>query len=137
MMKSSIYGHPQFFKINSLVLHKIKDIQNCNTLYTSNCPIFIIPFMTNETYWNCTKFIVMKIHKYTNNLKVILSNYNPYNSCNHSSKSWGCKILFVYMQSLVPFIMNAPNNIQVYGYCVFYTSFANVETCHIFCCNAI
>jgi hypothetical protein len=26
--KSSIYGHPHFFRINGLVLHKIKDIQN-------------------------------------------------------------------------------------------------------------
>ncbi len=54
-----------------MVLHKIKDIQNFNILYTSNCPLFIIHFMTNETYWNCTKFILMKIHKYTISLKVI------------------------------------------------------------------
>ncbi len=36
--------------------------------------------------WSCfhpTKFILMKIHKYTNILKVISLNYNPYNSCNH------------------------------------------------------
>jgi len=42
-------GHPQFLKINGLVLHKIKDIQNYNTLYTSNCPLLNIHFMTNET----------------------------------------------------------------------------------------
>jgi hypothetical protein len=34
-------------------------------------------FMTNETYQNYTKFIVMKIQKYTNILKVISLNYNP------------------------------------------------------------
>ncbi len=55
------------------------------------------PFMTNETYRNCTKFTFMKIHMYTNILKVISLNYNPYNSCNHFSKSWGCSILCVYM----------------------------------------
>jgi hypothetical protein len=106
--KSSIYGHPQIFRINGLVLHKIKDIQNFNTLYTSNCPLLIIHFMTNETYQNCTKFILMKIHKHTNILKVISLNYNHYNSCNHFSKSWGCRILCVYTQSLAPFTMNTP-----------------------------
>jgi hypothetical protein len=44
----------------------MKDVQNFNTLYTSNCPLFTIHFMTNQTYQNYTKFIVMKIHKYTN-----------------------------------------------------------------------
>ncbi len=91
-----------------MVLHKIKDIQNFNTLCTSNCPFHPIHFMTNETYWNCTKFTLKKIHKYTKFLKVISLNYNPYNSCNHFSKSWGCRILFVYTQSLAPFTMNAP-----------------------------
>jgi hypothetical protein len=91
-----------------LVLHKIKNIQNFNTLYTSNCPFLIIHFMTNKTYRNCTKFNFMKINKYKNILKVISLNYNPYNSCNHFSKSWGCKILCVYTQSLNPFTMNAP-----------------------------
>jgi len=50
----------------------------------------------------------MKIHKYKNIWKVISLNYNPYNSCNHFSKTWGCKILCVYMHSFVPFTMNAP-----------------------------
>ncbi len=63
--------------------------------------------MTNETYWNCTKFITMKIHKYINILKVNSLNYNLYNSCNHFSKSWGCRILCVYRESLAPFIVNA------------------------------
>jgi hypothetical protein len=54
----------------------------------------------------------MKIHKYTNILKVISLNYNPYNSCNHFSKSWGCKILCVYMQFLVFFIVNTPISID-------------------------
>jgi len=94
-----------------LVSHKIKDIQNFNTLYTSNYPILIIHFMTNETYWNCTKLILMKIHKYTNILKVISLNCNPYNLCNHFFKSCGCRILCVYTQSLAPFTMNAPNNL--------------------------
>jgi hypothetical protein len=68
--------------------------------------------MTNETYQNWTKFIVMKIHKYSNILKVISLNYNPYNSCNHFSK---CKILCMYMyKSLVLFIVNAPKcNINI------------------------
>jgi hypothetical protein len=62
--------------------------------------------MTNETYQNCTKFIVMKLHKYSNILKAISFNYNLYNSCSHFSK---CKILCMYMyKSLVPSIMNAP-----------------------------
>jgi len=91
-----------------LFLHKITYFQNFNTLYTSNYPLLIIHFMTNETYPNCTKFILMKIHKYTNILKAISLNYNLYNSCNHFSKSWGCNILCVYMWSLVPFTMNAP-----------------------------
>lgn len=47
--------------------------------------------MTNETYRNYTKFIVMKIYKYINIFKVISLNYNPYNSCNYFSKSWGAK----------------------------------------------
>jgi hypothetical protein len=81
-------------------------------MYTSNCSLLTIHFMTNETYQNCTKFILMKIHKYTNILKVISLNYNPYNSCNHFSKSWGCKILCVYMQSLVLFIVNTPISID-------------------------
>jgi len=51
-------------------------------MYTSNYPLLIIHFMTNGTYQNCTKFILMKIHKYTNILKVISLNYNLYNSCN-------------------------------------------------------
>jgi len=62
-----------------------------------NCLIVTTSFMTNETYQNCTKFTLMKIHKYTNILKVISLNYNLYNSCNHFSKSWGCNILCVYM----------------------------------------
>jgi hypothetical protein len=107
-----MYGHPQFFKINGLVLHKINDIQNFNTLYTSNYSFLTINFMTNETYQNFTKFILMKIHKYTNILKVISLNYDPYNSCNHFSKSWGCMILCVYTQSLALFSMNAP----IYSY---------------------
>jgi len=86
----------EFSKSNGLVLHKIQNIQNFNTMYTSNYPLLIIHFMTNETYQNCTKFIFMKIHKYTNILKVISLNYNPYNSCNHFSKSWGCKIICVH-----------------------------------------
>ncbi len=94
-----------------MVLHKIKDIQNFNTLYTSNCPFLIIHFMTNETYGNCSKFILMKIHKYINILKVISLNYNPYNSCNHFSKSRTCMILCMYMQSLASFTMNAPNKL--------------------------
>jgi hypothetical protein len=86
----------EFSKSNGLVLHKIQNIQNFNTMYTSNYPLLIIHFMTNETYQNCTKFIFMKIHKYTNILKVISLNYNPYNSCNHFSKSWRCKIICVH-----------------------------------------
>ncbi len=69
-----------------MVLHKIKDIQNFNTL----TPHYI-HFMTNETYQNCTKFILMKIHKYTNILKVISLNYNPYNSCNHFQSHGGVR----------------------------------------------
>ncbi len=76
-----------FFKTNCLVLHEIKDIQNFNTMYTLNCPLLTIDFMTNETYQNCPNFILTKIHKYTNILKVISLNYNLYNSCNHFSKS--------------------------------------------------
>ncbi len=60
-----------------MVLHKIKDIQNFNTMYTSNCSLLTIYFMTKETYQNFTKFILMKIHKYTNILKMISLNYNP------------------------------------------------------------
>jgi hypothetical protein len=90
-----------------MVLHKINDIQNFNTLYTLNCPLLTIHFMTNEKYRNCTKFL-MKIHKYTNILKMISSNCNLYNSCNHFSKSWGRMILCVYMQSLALFTVNAP-----------------------------
>jgi len=93
-----------------MVLRKIKDIENWNTLYTSNFSFLTIHFMTNETYQNRTKFILMKIHKYTNILKVISLNYNPYNSRNHFSKSWGCKILCMYTKSLAPFIVNALNN---------------------------
>jgi hypothetical protein len=107
--KSSIYDHPQIFRINGLVLHKIKDIQNFNTPYTSNCPLLIIHFMTNETYQNCTKLHkLMKIYKHTNILKVISLNYNHYNSCNHFSKSWECRILCMYTQSLAPFTTNTP-----------------------------
>jgi hypothetical protein len=86
-----MYAHPIFFKINALILHKIKDIQNFNTLYTMNFPLLTIHFMTNETYQNCTKFILMKIHKYTNILKVISLNYNHYNSCNQNFKIMGVK----------------------------------------------
>ncbi len=48
--KSPISGHSQNFKINGLVLHKIKHVQNFNTMYTSNYPLLTIHFMTNETY---------------------------------------------------------------------------------------
>ncbi len=65
---------------NGLVLHKIKDIQIFNTQSTLNCPFLTIHFMTNETNRNFTKFIVMKIHKYINILKVIILIYNPNNS---------------------------------------------------------
>jgi len=51
----------------------------------------------------------MKIHKYTNILKMISLNFDPYNSCNHFSKLWGCMILCMCMQSLVPFIANTPH----------------------------
>jgi hypothetical protein len=86
-----------------LVLHKIKDIQNFNTLYTLNYTLY--------DQWNISKLHkihLMKIHKYTNIFKVISLNYNPYNSCNHFSKSWGCKILCMYTWSFTPFTMNAP-----------------------------
>ncbi len=60
------------------------------------CLIVTTPFMTNETYQNCTKFTLMETHMYTNILKVISLNYNLYNSCNHFLKSQGCSILCVY-----------------------------------------
>jgi hypothetical protein len=69
--------------------------------------------MTYETYRDGTKSIVMKIHKYKNILEVISLNFNAYNSCNHFSKSWRCKILCVYMQSLAPFIVNATHRFHV------------------------
>jgi hypothetical protein len=97
-----------FSKLMVWFLHKIKHIQNFNTLYTSNCPLLTLHFMTNETYQDCPKFIVMNIHKYTNILKMISLNYNPYNSCNHFSKSWGCKILCAYTRSLAPFTRTHP-----------------------------
>jgi hypothetical protein len=52
----------------------------------------------------------IKIHKYTNILKVISLNYNPYNSCN--LKVRGCKILCVYTQSLVFLLWMHPNGLQ-------------------------
>jgi hypothetical protein len=112
-MISCLHNHQymvitQFFRIKGWVLHKIKDIPNFNTLYTSNYPLLIIHFMTNETYQNCTKFILMKIYTYTNIIKVISLNYIPYNSCNHLSKSLGCRILCMYMWSLALFTVNTP-----------------------------
>jgi hypothetical protein len=95
--------------MNGLVLHKIKDIQSFNTSYTLNYPLLTntlwpmkhIKIAQNSFWW--------KIHKYTNILKVISLNFDPYNSCNHFSKSWGCMILCMCMQSLVPFIVNTPH----------------------------
>jgi hypothetical protein len=53
--------------------------------------------MTNETFWILKKIIETKIHKYKNIVYLISLHSNAYNSWNHSSKLWGCKILWVHV----------------------------------------
>jgi hypothetical protein len=73
------------------------------TPYTHRLSILSYTFYDQ---WNISK--LHKIHKYTNILKMISLNYNPYYSCNHFSNSWGCKILCMYMESLALFTVNVP-----------------------------
>jgi hypothetical protein len=103
LMKPCLHNHQymvthSFFRINGLVLHNIKKIKTL-THQTVHSLLY--------TLWPMNILKFHKIHKYTNILKMISLNYNPYNWCNHFSKSWGCKILYMYTQSLVPFIVNS------------------------------
>ncbi len=117
-----------------MVLYIIKDIQDFNTMYTSKYPLLIIHFMTKETYWNWKQIILMKIHKYANIFKVIWLNYNPYNSCNHISKSWGCRI---YACTQSPWLLWLWMHPYQFGRCFFNPAdyeFCVHNTCFNFYC---